>query len=188
MLAGVPQGSIVGPLFFLIYINDLNHNLSSTVKLFTDDTSILTIDFDITSSTKQLSDDVEKISDWAYQWKMSFNPDLSREAREVIFSRKSFRVDHPAVTFNNSCVAWTSCQKHLGLYEKLNLSHHIKERLPKVCKGIGVIRKLHYALPKHSLLTVCKLFIRPFLIMVISYLTNQIIELLVTNLKLYSTM
>ena len=80
MLAGVPQGSIVGPLFFLIYINDLNHNLSSTVKLFTDDTSILTIDFDINLYTKQLSDDVEKISDWAYQWKMPFNPDLSKEA------------------------------------------------------------------------------------------------------------
>ena len=84
---------------------------------------------------------------------MSFNPDLSKQAREVIFSCKSSRVDHPSVTFNNSSVARTSCQKHLGLYldERLNFSHHIKE---KISKGIGVIRKLHYVLTRHSLLTI----------------------------------
>ena len=75
VLAGVPQGSILGPLFFLIYINDLSHNLSSTVKLFADDTSVFSIVHDIDSSTKQLNDDLKKISDWAYQWKMSSNPD-----------------------------------------------------------------------------------------------------------------
>ena len=96
---------------------------------------------------------------------MSFNPDLSKQAREVIFSCKSSRVDHPSVTFNNSSVARTSCQKHLGLYldEKLNFSHHIKEKISKACKGIGVIRKLHYVLPRHSLLTIYNSFIRPHL-------------------------
>ena len=78
ILAGVPQESILGPLFFLIYINALSHNLSSTAKLFADDTSVFSIVHDIDSSTKQLNDDLKKISDWAYQWKMSFNPDLSK--------------------------------------------------------------------------------------------------------------
>ena len=65
----------------------------------------------------------------------------------------------------NSTVARTSCQKHVGLYldEKLNFSHHIKEKISKACKGIGVIRKLHYVLPRHSLLTIYKSFIRPHL-------------------------
>ena len=83
----------------------------------------------------------------------------------MIFSRKSSRVDHPRVTFNNSSVAQTSCQKHLGLYldEKLNFSHHIKEKISKACKGIAVIRKLHYVLPRHSLLSIYKSFIRPHL-------------------------
>ena len=99
VLAGVPQGSILVSLFFLIYINDLSHNLSSTVKLFADDASGTTV-HDTDSSTKQLNDDLKKISDWAYQWKMSFNPDLSKQAREVIFSCKSSRVDHPSRGFS----------------------------------------------------------------------------------------
>ena len=162
-LAGVPQGSILRPLFFLIYISNLSHNLLSTIKLFADDTSVFSVVHDIDSTTKQLNDDLKKISDWAYQWKMSFNPDL--QAQEVIFSHKSSRVDRPSVTFNNSSVARTSCQKHLGLYldEKLNFSHHIKEKISKACKGIGVIRKLHYVLHWHSLLIIYNSFIRPHL-------------------------
>ena len=94
---------------------------------------------------------------------MSFNPDLSKQAQEVIFSRKSSRVDHPVVTFNNSPVAQTLWQKHLGLYldERLNFSHHIKEKISKAYRGIGVIRKLDFVLPSHSLFTIYKSFIRP---------------------------
>ena len=165
ILAGIPEGSISRQLFFLIYINDLGSNLSSTVKLFADDTSVFSIVHDVDLSSKQLNDDLKKVSDWVYQWKMSFNPDLSKQAQEVIFSRKASRVDHPVVTFNNSPLAHTPCQKHLGLYldERLNFSHHIKEKISKACKGIGVIRKLHYILPRHSLLTIYKSFIRPHL-------------------------
>ena len=116
---------------------------------------------------------------------MSFNPDLSKKAREVIFSRKSSRVDHPSVTFNNSSFSRTSCQKYLGLYldEKLNFIHHIKEKISKACKGIGVIKKLHYVLLRHSLLTIYSLFIRSILIMAISYTINQIIEVFSNRLE-----
>ena len=141
VLAGVLQESILGPLFFLIYINNLSHNLSSTVKPFADDTSTFSIIHDIDSSTKQLNDHLRKISDWTYQRKMSFNPDLSEQVRKVIFSCKSSSVDHPGRTFNNWSGARTSCQKHLGLYldEKFNSNHHIKEEISKACKGISVI-------------------------------------------------
>ena len=83
----------------------------------------------------------------------------------MIFSHKSSRVDNPRVTFNNSSVARTSCQKHVALYldEKLHFSHHIKEKISKAGKSTGAIRKLHYVLPRHSKLTIYKSFIRPHL-------------------------
>ena len=66
IIAGVPQGSILGPLFFLIYINDLSKNLSSIMKLFADDTSIFSVVHDVDLSAKQLNDDLNKISEWAF--------------------------------------------------------------------------------------------------------------------------
>ena len=92
-------------LFWDHYINDLGNNLFSTVKPFADDTSIFSIVHDIDLSSKQLNDDQKKISDWAYQWKMYFNPDLSKQVQELTFSQKASRIDHPVVTFNNSPVA-----------------------------------------------------------------------------------
>ena len=81
MLVGVPQGSILGALFFLIYINDLTKDVSSTAKFFGDDTSILSVVNDINVSADQASKDLEKISVWAYQWKMSINPDISKQVQ-----------------------------------------------------------------------------------------------------------
>ena len=99
--AGEPQGSILGPLFFLIYINDLSKDISSTVKLFADDTSIFSVFDDNNVSVMKLNNDLLKISKWAHQWEMSFNPDVSKQAQEVIFSRKSHKLAHPPVIFNN---------------------------------------------------------------------------------------
>ena len=84
---------------------------------------------DITQSTNELNYDLEKISNWSYQWKISFNPDKSEQAQEVIFSRKTQRVIYLPAFFNNMPVVRNSCQKYLGVYldKKLNFSKDIKE-------------------------------------------------------------
>ena len=94
---------------------------------------------------------------------MIFNPDLSKQAQEVIFSRKTNKISHPTTTFNTVPVAHTSCQKHLGLYldEKLNFSQHINIKISKANKGIGIIKRLSHILPRKSLLNIYKSFIRP---------------------------
>ena len=65
--AGVPQGSILGPLLFLININDLLDNLTSNAKLFADDTSLFSVVHDVNTSAKNLNDDLKKVNDWAFQ-------------------------------------------------------------------------------------------------------------------------
>ena len=69
-----------------MYINDLSCGLSSTTKLFADDTSLFSVVHDVTQSTNESNDDLKKISNWAYQWIMFFNLDKSKQAQDVIFS------------------------------------------------------------------------------------------------------
>ena len=112
--AGVPQGSILGPLLFLVYINDLPDGLISNTKMFADDTSLFVKVLDMQNSARTLNDDLNMISLWANQWKMSFNPDPSKQANEVIFSHKVKKPLHPSLFFNNSHINETTNQKHLG--------------------------------------------------------------------------
>ena len=84
--SGVPQGSILGPLLFLIYISDLPKGLSSNAKLFADDTSLFSVIHDSSTTRNELNNDLLKLNNWAYQWKMSFNPDPNKQAQEVNFS------------------------------------------------------------------------------------------------------
>ena len=134
VFAGVPQGSVLGPLFFLIYINDLAEDISSTTKLYADDTSLFSVANNIDESANQMNINLKKISLWAYQWKMSFNSDISKQAQEVIFSRKSVNISHPVLYFNRTPVICCSYQKYLGVYldKKLTFHQHIKEIITKV--------------------------------------------------------
>ena len=165
ILAGVPQGSILGPLLFLIYIIDLSDDLKCNPKLFADDTSLFSIVHDIDEAKNDLNNDLVKITKWAYQWKMSFNPDISKQAHEVIFSRKRSVTPHSPLTFNNIPVAQTISQKHLGMQldKKLNFEEHLRKVESKVNTVIGIIRKLQSAIPRSALLTIYKSFARPHL-------------------------
>ena len=89
MNAGVPHGSILGYSLFLIYINDLPNGLQSKPKLFADDTFSFSTVQDITTSTVSVNNDLTKISEWAVQWKMNFNPDPSKQTQKLLFSRKT---------------------------------------------------------------------------------------------------
>ena len=160
--ADVPQGSVLGPLFFLIYINDLPEGLNSEVKLFADGTCLFSIVNCVNTSDSTLNSDLLKIQDWAYQWKMSFNPDRTKQAQEIIFSRKKNATTHPPLFFNNSEIKLSSNQKHLGLTldSKLSFNERINDQIHQTSKGVGLLQKLQTFLPRNSLLTIYKLFIK----------------------------
>ena len=112
--ARVPQGSILGPLYFLIYINDLSDGLTPNPKLFADDTSLFSVVQNINSTANDLNSDLMKISDCDFQWKIRFTPDHKKQAQEIIFSRKINKTDHPPLCFNENLVKSSSTHKHLG--------------------------------------------------------------------------
>ena len=99
VVAGVFQGSNLGPLLFLIYINDLSDGLHSNPKLFADDTLLFSTVHDISETTNELNNDLRKINIWANHLKMSFNSDICKQAHEVVFLRKNFKISHPSLKY-----------------------------------------------------------------------------------------
>ena len=106
---------------------------------------------------------MEKINQWAYRWKMQFNPDPNKQANEVIFSGKSIshNLSHSPIKFIERC----NHQKHLGIIldSNLNFNTHIDQKIKKCNTLIGLIRRPSVNLPQNALLTICKSFIRPHL-------------------------
>ena len=109
--SGVPQGSVLGPLLFFVYINDLERNIKSNVKFFADDT--ISIVKNPKLSANDLNHDLGIIHQWAHQWKLEFNPDPTKQATEVLFSCKTSNPNHPHIMLNGTVVAKMNEQKHL---------------------------------------------------------------------------
>ena len=147
---------------FLIYIKDLSNGVSLNCQLFADDTSLFSFVNNIQSSAATLRNDLTVISNWVFQWKMLFNHDLTKQAQEVIFSRKTKKLLHPCLSFNDIPLKNSISQKHLGLTldVKLNFVEHIKNITQKISKTMGLLRRFQPILPRSSLLTIYKIFIR----------------------------
>ena len=165
VLAGVPQGSILGPLYFLIFINDIPEGIQSNIKTFADDTSIFSVLKDNERDSAILSEDLNLISNWAFKWKMSFNPDPSKQAKEIVFSKKRCVTQLPVLMFNNNVISSTDSHKHLVMIldSKLSFIKHLKEKISKANKGIGIIRRLYNFLPRFTLINIYEAYVRPHL-------------------------
>ena len=129
-------------LFYKIYENKspsyLFNLTPDRVKFYSTLSTLLSVTHDITTSANEINNDLKKISDWAFQRKMRFNPDPSNQAQEVIFSRKLKNVSHPSLLSNNANVSSCKSQKHLGILldAKLTFEEHYTKRT------IGLLRKL----------------------------------------------
>ena len=89
---------------------------------------------------------------------MNFNPDRTKQAQEVIFSRKTKKLPHPPLVFNNTNVTQSIYQKHLGIIldSKLTFENHINIVATKINKNIGLLSKLQNLLPRTALIKIYK--------------------------------
>ena len=110
--AGVPQGSILGPLLFLIYINDIVDDIQANINLFADDTSLSMIVSDPLAARTMLQTDIDKITDWAQKWLVKFNPSKSES---LVISRKRNKTNHPGLFMSNIEIPSVTSHKHLGI-------------------------------------------------------------------------
>ena len=159
--AGVPQGSVLGPLLFLIYINDIVCDIDSTVKLFADDTSMyLSLD-NTEQRTMLLNSDISKITEWSRKWKVTFNP--SKTKLMTISNRR--QINTLPLYFDDQILTETPMHKHLGVILQNNCKwdNHIDSVVAKCRLLIACLRSFKYTFSRKTLTTLYKSFILPHL-------------------------
>ena len=143
---GVPQGSILGPLLFFLYINDIINDLQCNVKLFAGDTSIQKCQ-DSHDDFKVINDDLLKLSIYGTQWLITFN---ALKTEYIIVSKRKTRAMHPDLLINDTKLTEVNNHKHLGLTISNNMSwsSHINEILAKAEKRLSMMRRSKHILPR----------------------------------------
>ena len=111
-----------------------------------------------------MNDDLKRLYEWAVKWKMIFNPDPTKSAEVVIFTKRNLTL-YDLVSYSGVDVMQIDNHKHLGfiLDSKMSYSKHIDGKIGKANQGIGVIKRLYNYLPRKALLQIYKSFIRPHL-------------------------
>ena len=150
--AGVPQGSILGPLLFLFFLNDIIDDVGSDIFLYADDSCLMKVINDPVNSIYELNSDLETISNWANRRAVNVS---APKCNYMVISRKKHKLDLPPVRFND----------HLGVTFTSNMTwhEHIKSKIAKTAKNDEYAYKLICFLPRSCKERIYIAFIRTIL-------------------------
>ena len=167
IICGVPQGSILGPLLFLIHINDLPNCLKTTTPcLYADDTQIFASSYDSVALANDINSDLENVTDWLNVNKLQSHP--SKTKLIVIGSKQNLTNKvgelYNSIIMNNNVISPVVSNKCLGvdLDDRLTFDINIEEICKKICSGIGALRRIKPFVPQTSLVTLYKSLIQPY--------------------------
>ena len=161
---GVPQGSVLGPLLFIIYVNDLPSCLDKAkCVLFADDTTIYTSSSDVSVLYETLNSNLKVVSDWFRANKLSLN--VNKTTYMIFKHNQQVNVDNFELKIGGNIIEMVQCTKFLGLYidNKLQWTNHIKHCKAKISSSLYAIRSAKHVLSTEHLRTLYYSLIHPFL-------------------------
>ena len=158
--SGIPQGSVLGPILFVIYINDLPELVSSKVYLFADDTKIYKVITDEEDRLK-LQDDLNKLSEWSNTWLLKFHAD---KCKHMTIGRNKQGLEETPFKYklNDSCLQTVKEEKDIGVTidDELRFDTHISEKISKANSMDMLVRRTFRYLDKETFVPLYKSLVR----------------------------
>ena len=157
----VPQGSVLGPLLFFVYINDIADKLYMCISLYADDTTLSFSSLNLAEREIILNNDLTKLKEWAISWLIRFNP----AKMEVVLISNFFHDYDLRLIYNDTALNIVESHKYLGIYLSLinKWTKHIDSIVVSAAKQVSSLRKLNYQLSRSTRYKLYCTYIRPLL-------------------------
>jgi hypothetical protein len=158
--SGIPQGSVIGPMLFVIYINDMPSKLTSSCYLFADDTKIFR-SIENENSRKCLQEDLNKLGKWSDEWLLKFHPKKCISMSVGNKTQPTYNYNLPSGNENHS-LQWVQEVKDIGVIidDKLNFDIHINSKINKANSILGLIRRSYKYLDTDTFIPLYKAMVR----------------------------